>query len=114
MLGSNAQVRLTTVWTDAAFDYVWAAVGVHPHDAADADDATLAGIEGLATDPRVVAVGDDVCTTDTLPVEACGRSPDAGGVEARRQLVVDRVRHVLDGRSGLERKRLVIHIPSVA
>ena len=28
MLGSNAQVRLTTVWTDAAFDYVWAAVGV--------------------------------------------------------------------------------------
>jgi len=31
-----------------------------------------------------------VCTTDTLPVEACGRSPDAGGVEARRQLVVDR------------------------
>jgi TatD DNase family protein len=37
---------------------VWAAVGVHPHDAAAADDAALAEIERLAGGARVVAVGE--------------------------------------------------------
>ena len=37
---------------------VWAAVGVHPHDAAEADEATLAEIERLAGESRVVAVGE--------------------------------------------------------
>lgn len=37
---------------------VWAAVGVHPHDAARADDADLDEIERLASSPRVVAVGE--------------------------------------------------------
>jgi len=37
---------------------VWAAVGVHPHDAADADDAALAEIERLAGESRVVAIGE--------------------------------------------------------
>jgi len=37
---------------------VWAAVGIHPHDAAGADDAALAEIERLAASPRVVAVGE--------------------------------------------------------
>ena len=37
---------------------VWAAVGVHPHDAAEADEATLAEIEGLAGAARVVAIGE--------------------------------------------------------
>jgi TatD DNase family protein len=37
---------------------VWAAVGVHPHDAAEADEATLAEIERLAGAARVVAVGE--------------------------------------------------------
>jgi TatD DNase family protein len=37
---------------------VWAAVGVHPHDAAAADEAALAEIERLAREPRVVAVGE--------------------------------------------------------
>ena len=37
---------------------VWAAVGIHPHDAAEADEATLAEIERLAQAPRVVAVGE--------------------------------------------------------
>jgi TatD DNase family protein len=40
--------------------YPWldAAVGVHPHDAAKVDDAGWAAIAKLATDPRVVAVGE--------------------------------------------------------
>jgi TatD DNase family protein len=37
---------------------VWAAVGVHPHDAAEADAGGLAEIERLAGGPRVVAVGE--------------------------------------------------------
>jgi TatD DNase family protein len=38
--------------------HVWAAVGFHPHEAKDCDDAAFAGIERLAGDPRVVAVGE--------------------------------------------------------
>jgi TatD DNase family protein len=37
---------------------VWAAVGMHPHAAAAADEATLAELERLARRPRVVAVGE--------------------------------------------------------
>jgi TatD DNase family protein len=38
-------------WLDAA-------VGVHPHDAAKVDDAEWGRIAELASDPRVVAVGE--------------------------------------------------------
>jgi TatD DNase family protein len=37
---------------------VWAAVGVHPHDAAEADETVLAEIESLAGTARVAAVGE--------------------------------------------------------
>jgi TatD DNase family protein len=37
---------------------VFAAVGVHPHDAKDATDADLAALEELARHPRVVMVGE--------------------------------------------------------
>jgi len=37
---------------------VWASVGVHPHDAAEADEAVLAEIERLARESRVVAIGE--------------------------------------------------------
>jgi len=50
---SRAAIAIATREPD-----VWAAVGVHPHDAAAADDATLAEIERLAAAPRVVAVGE--------------------------------------------------------
>lgn len=39
-------------------DDVWAAVGFHPHDAKDCDDAAFAEIARLARDERVVAVGE--------------------------------------------------------
>ena len=39
-------------------DDVWAAVGFHPHDAKDCDDAAFAEIETLARDERVVAIGE--------------------------------------------------------
>jgi TatD DNase family protein len=37
---------------------VWAAVGFHPHEAKDCDDAAFAEIERLASEPRVVAIGE--------------------------------------------------------
>ena len=39
-------------------DDVWAAVGFHPHEAKDCDDAAFATIEKLAADERVVAIGE--------------------------------------------------------
>ena len=37
---------------------VWAAVGLHPHDAAGGDDALFTELERLAASPRVVALGE--------------------------------------------------------
>ena len=42
----------------AANDDVWAAVGFHPHEAKDCDDAAFAEIARLAREPRVVAIGE--------------------------------------------------------
>src|SRR5882672_4025151 len=39
-------------------DDVWAAVGFHPHEAKDCDDAAFAEIERLSKQPRVVAIGE--------------------------------------------------------
>jgi len=39
-------------------DDVWCAVGFHPHEAKDCDDAAFAEIERLAADPKVVAIGE--------------------------------------------------------
>src|ERR1041385_480939 len=39
-------------------DDVWSAVGFHPHEAKDCDDAAFAEIERLAKSPRVVAIGE--------------------------------------------------------
>ncbi len=61
--------RLVTIGTDVAtttaaiamatrVDRVWATAGIHPHDAAEADEAAFAEIERLAGDPRVVAIGE--------------------------------------------------------
>jgi TatD DNase family protein len=46
------------------FPWLDAAVGVHPHAAADVDDAGWAQIVGLAADPRVVAIGETGLDTD--------------------------------------------------
>jgi TatD DNase family protein len=37
---------------------VFAAVGVHPHNAADCDDARIAALTALARSPKVVAIGE--------------------------------------------------------
>jgi TatD DNase family protein len=53
------------------FDWLDAAVGVHPHDAAKVGDAEWAGIAALAADRRVLAVGETGLDYDRVfsPVE---------------------------------------------
>jgi TatD DNase family protein len=61
--------RMLTIGTDVPTSHaaaalaerepdVWAAVGIHPHEAETADDSTLGEIERLAARPRVVAIGE--------------------------------------------------------
>src|SRR5881397_1980949 len=61
--------RMVTIGTDVATSRaaaalaqrepdVWAAVGIHPHEAAVADEPALAEIQRLAAAPRVVAIGE--------------------------------------------------------
>jgi TatD DNase family protein len=40
------------------FDWLDAAVGIHPHDAAKVDEAGWVRVVGWSTDPRVVAIGE--------------------------------------------------------
>ncbi len=40
------------------FDYIWAAVGIHPHSVGDTNSDDLDTIRNLAQKPRVVAVGE--------------------------------------------------------
>ena len=40
------------------FPFVYAGVGIHPHEASGYEEGSLAVLEGLANDPRVVAIGE--------------------------------------------------------
>lgn len=57
-IGTDADTSRGAVALAGREPDVWAAVGIHPHDAAEADAAALAEIEGLLGQPRVVAVGE--------------------------------------------------------
>ena len=46
-------VRLADAYPD-----IWATVGVHPHDAAKADDGTVAELRRLCAHPKVVGIGE--------------------------------------------------------
>lgn len=56
--GTNGKDAPQAVAIAQQHDDVWAAVGFHPHDAKDCDDAAFAEIERLAREPRVVAIGE--------------------------------------------------------
>ncbi|GAC1544546.1 MAG: TatD family hydrolase [Polyangiales bacterium] len=57
-VGETPHEARHAVATARAHRDVVAAIGVHPHDARLADEATVAELELLAADPRVVAVGE--------------------------------------------------------
>jgi TatD DNase family protein len=42
----------------AAHDWVWTSVGIHPHDAAKAEPRHFDQMEQLASNPRVIAIGE--------------------------------------------------------
>src|SRR3990172_3847311 len=58
----NIGTDLETSWQAVAIAEVdpdiYASVGVHPHDAAEADEAVFKTLEELAGRPRVVAIGE--------------------------------------------------------
>ena len=57
-LGVTAENSARALALAARYPNVWAAAGVHPHDAADATDADLDALDEMARDPRVVAIGE--------------------------------------------------------
>ncbi|MBI2205600.1 MAG: TatD family hydrolase [Candidatus Rokubacteria bacterium] len=57
-IGTDVETSRAAIAIASREPDVWAAVGIHPHDAAAADAATLAEIERLIASPRVVAVGE--------------------------------------------------------
>ena len=57
-IGTDRETNVAAVRMAEARPEVWATVGVHPHDAADATDEDFAEMERLAASPRVVALGE--------------------------------------------------------
>jgi len=57
-VGTDPETSRAAIALAAAHDDVYAAVGIHPHDAAGADDGALEAIGALARAPKVVAVGE--------------------------------------------------------
>ena len=57
-IGTDVETSRAAIAVAAKDPRVWASVGIHPHDAGEADDAAFAEIEGLAAERRVVAIGE--------------------------------------------------------
>lgn len=57
-VGTDVDSSRQAVATAARFGDVWAAVGIHPNDAATATGEALAELDRLASQPRVVAIGE--------------------------------------------------------
>lgn len=70
--GTNADTSRQAVQLAHRYSGLWAAVGIHPEDAATATDRDLAVVERLAADPKVVAIGE--IGLDYHYEDACPRS----------------------------------------
>ena len=57
-IGTDVETTVAAVALAEREDRVWATAGIHPHDAAAADEAAFAAIARLAGHPRVVAIGE--------------------------------------------------------
>ncbi|QXM06869.1 TatD family hydrolase [Crassaminicella indica] len=56
--GADFESSVKSIELANQYDMIYAAVGVHPHDAEDVDDMTLSLLKGLAKKPKVVAIGE--------------------------------------------------------
>ncbi len=56
--GASLESSMEAVKLSEAYDFIYAAVGIHPHDAKTMDEAMLAMIESLARKEKVVAIGE--------------------------------------------------------
>jgi len=57
-IGTDAETSQAAVALAGREPGVWAAVGIHPHDASTADETSVAAIARWAAEPRVVAIGE--------------------------------------------------------
>lgn len=57
-VGTDLASSAECIGTAGAFDGVWAAVGIHPHNAIEATEAVLGHLRSLAEHPNVVAIGE--------------------------------------------------------
>jgi len=57
-VGTDLPTSVESARLGLEFDSVWAAVGIHPHDATSFDDAALNKLAQLAMQPKVVAIGE--------------------------------------------------------
>ena len=85
-IGTDVATSRAAVALAAREPDVWAAVGIHPHEATSADDTALVEIERLASDARVVAIGETGLDffRDLAPREAQARAFRAQLALARR------------------------------
>jgi TatD DNase family protein len=56
--GCDLASSIQAIHLAAAYDGVYAAVGVHPHEVQDMDDMTLELLKGLTKKPKVMAIGE--------------------------------------------------------
>ncbi len=57
-IGANIKTSEASIALAEKYDFIYAAVGVHPNDTKDMKDSDLAQIEEWAKHPRVVAIGE--------------------------------------------------------
>jgi len=70
-IGSSLQSSLASVELSKKYDFIFAAVGIHPHEADAFTKETEAAIRGLANNDKVVAIGEiglDYYKNYSLPV----------------------------------------------
>lgn len=56
--GSNIATSLKSISLANKYDFIYAAIGVHPHDAKDMDEDTAGVLRELAKNPKVKAIGE--------------------------------------------------------
>jgi TatD DNase family protein len=57
-VGTNLSLSRKALQVARRYPFVYATIGIHPHDAADAEDKTFDELRALAEDPKVVAYGE--------------------------------------------------------